>query len=635
MSENYRRLRKDEIEKLRTQGCYAENWENVRVADLFTPQSLFYVRFYGEVLLGTFDKELETGNGVKRKAGIYDAELRNVSVGDNCLIEHIGSYIADYKIEPECYISQVGVMEMSGETSFGNGTEIYVLKETGGEANMILHEGLTAQEAYLMLTAPHDVGQILKKLVRKEVKTSVTGYIGTHAKVVRVQEIRNVWIGEGAKVENASLLSDTYLDSCMEAPVRIGVGCIIRSSIVCSDAEVLDGAKVTNCFVGEATHLGLGFSATDSLFFANCYMDNGEACSVVAGPFTVSHHKSTLLIGCMLSFANLGSATNMSNHLYKMGPVHYGVMRHGCKTASGGHLVWPSYLGAFSMVMGKLDVHVDTRSFPFSYIICQEGKIYLVPGANAMTVGTFRDCNKWPQRDKRHPNRRSDLISSYSLFTPDMMLDMYSGYKILIRIRDNESDKELNQFSYGGMIITRKALEKGIEVYERLLNLLWAECYFKYAFQSLAKGEMPLAPDEEVHESPFCADDWINALGLSTSIVKWNELMEMMMEERDTMTLVQLHSMFDKLNAEFESELFQWMFQIGVGIGTQRAIMQYEENLHYYFYYLMNDCNKEKGFKDVPYELIRRIETQIRDMNSRKIKRSRSILSLIKNKPQE
>ena len=64
-------------------------------------------------------------------------------------------------------------------------------------------------------------------------------------------------------------------------------------------------------------------------------MSNGEACAAFCGPFTVSHHKSSLLIGAMYSFYNAGSATNFSNHAYKMGPMHYGYLERGCKTASG------------------------------------------------------------------------------------------------------------------------------------------------------------------------------------------------------------------------------------------------------------------------------------------------------------
>lgn len=67
-----------------------------------------------------------------------------------------------------------------------------------------------------------------------------------------------------------------------------------------------------------------GFTAHDSLVFSNCSLENGEACALFAGPYTVSMHKSSLLIGCQTSFMNAGSGTNQSNHMYKLGPVHWG-----------------------------------------------------------------------------------------------------------------------------------------------------------------------------------------------------------------------------------------------------------------------------------------------------------------------
>ena len=118
--------------------------------------------------------------------------------------------------------------------------------------------------------------------------------------------------------------------------------------------QILNSAKISNCFVGEACCITNGFTAESSVFFANCHMANGEACAAFCGPFTSSHHKSSLLIGGMFSFYNAGSATNFSNHAYKMGPIHYGTLERGCKTASGAYLLMPAKIGTFSVCFGKL-----------------------------------------------------------------------------------------------------------------------------------------------------------------------------------------------------------------------------------------------------------------------------------------
>lgn len=490
MSKNYRPLTDVEIEQLRLQGCRAEHWSHVRVAESFTPEHLFQVSFFGDIRLGVFEKELDTNGREKRKAGIRNAELRNVTVGDNCLIENIGSYIANYEIGNDCYISQVGVMEVCTPTCFGNGTEIHVLQEVGEDITLTLHQGLTAQEAYIMVKNPGLNHQLWENVVQNEFVPENKGHIYDSVRICNVGEIYNACIYDGAKVTGALTLTEVTVNSSIDVPTYIGPGCIIRFSIIGLGAEVTDGVKIQRCFIGEATHIGAGFTATNSVFFANCYMDNGEACSVVAGPFTVSHHKSTLLIGCMLSFANLGSGTNMSNHMYKMGPVHYGIMDRGCKTASNAHLVWPARIGAFSMVMGKISKHVDATLFPFSYLFGKGDDVYLVPGINSMTLGTFRDMYKWNERDKRKGNLRADFILTDGWMNPAVMDRVRMGINLLLSLRQNQPDAEV--YTYNNMLIERKALEKGLEYYQKVMSLFWGG-YYVNGMHKFKTGEKELA----------------------------------------------------------------------------------------------------------------------------------------------
>ena len=70
-----------------------------------------------------------------------------------------------------------------------------------------------------------------------------------------------------------------------------------------------------------------------------------RACSIFAGPYTVTHHKSTLLIAGLYSFMNAGSSSNQSNHMYKLGPVHQGILERGTKTTSNSYIVFPARIG--------------------------------------------------------------------------------------------------------------------------------------------------------------------------------------------------------------------------------------------------------------------------------------------------
>jgi hypothetical protein len=129
--------------------------------------------------------------------------------------------------------------------------------------------------------------------------------------------------------------------------------------IIGEGSTVDGGAIVSKSFVGQGCQIGKQFSSEGSAFFANCEGFHGEACSVFAGPYTVTHHKSTLLIAGMFSFYNAGSGTNQSNHLYKLGPLHEGKLERGCKTGSFSYMMWPCRVGPVQRRAGQ--THADIR----------------------------------------------------------------------------------------------------------------------------------------------------------------------------------------------------------------------------------------------------------------------------------
>ena len=108
---NYRELTDDEIVQLEDNGCWAEDWSNVTVADDFMPIWVRRVKFYGEVQLGVFELNVEVSKGFMQHSGIEDAVLRNVTIGNNCLITHVGNFINNYEIGDDCLISNICTME--------------------------------------------------------------------------------------------------------------------------------------------------------------------------------------------------------------------------------------------------------------------------------------------------------------------------------------------------------------------------------------------------------------------------------------------------------------------------------------------------------------------------------------------
>ena len=469
----YRSLTFEEIEILESNSCWAEDWSRVEVAeDGFQAKFFHRVMFYGDVQLGSVQKEVEITKGFVKHSGINDATLRNVTVGNDCLIEKVGNYINNYTIGDDCLISNISVMETTEGATYGEGNLISVLNEVG-DGNVIFFHDLNSQFAAFMVKHFND--KDLKNAIRRLIKEEIArtnperGTIGNNVKIVNTREITNTVIQDDCEISGASRLSDCTILSSEHASVYIGTGVICENSIISDGSSIVNSVKMQDCFVGEACQISNGFTASQSVFFANSFMSNGEACAAFCGPFCASHHKSSLLIGGMFSFYNAGSGTNFSNHAYKMGPMHWGILERGTKTASGSYLLMPATIGTFSVCFGKLMHHPNTTALPFSYLIAEADKMYLVPGRNITTVGLYRDIRKWPKRDMR-PQQTQKSIVNFDWLSPYSVGEILQGKKILENLRQASGDN-VSSYNYHEYVINATSLRKGIKYYDIALRI--------------------------------------------------------------------------------------------------------------------------------------------------------------------
>ena len=469
---NYRKLTEQEIQVLEQNGCWAEDWNRVEVAENFRPYNFHRIVLYGDIRLGSFEKNVEVSKGFVKHSGINDATLRNVSVGNDCLIEKIGNFINNYTIGDNCYISNISTIETTEGATYGAGSTISVLNEMG-DGNITLFRELNSQLAAFMVKHNRDkeLTRRLHQLIDDEVRVSTPerGIIGNNVKIINTKEITNTVIKGDCEINGAARLSECTILSNEDASVYIGTGVICENSIICDGCSINNSVKMQDCFVGEACQITNGFTAEASLFFANSFMANGEACAAFCGPFCASHHKSSLLIGGQFSFYNAGSNTNFSNHAYKMGPLHYGTLERGTKTASGSYILMPATIGAFSVCFGKLMHHPDTRCLPFSYLIAYGETMYLSPGRNITTVGLYRDIKKWPKRDKRSKQSRKSIIN-FDWLSPFTVGEILEGIKILEALRSASGDN-VTTYNFHEYVINASSLRKGLKYYDIALRI--------------------------------------------------------------------------------------------------------------------------------------------------------------------
>lgn len=553
----YRSLTFEEIEILECNSCWAEDWSRVEVAeDGFQAKFFHRVMFYGDVQLGSVQKEVEITKGFVKHSGINDATLRNVTVGNDCLIEKVGNYINNYTIGDDCLISNISVMETTEGATYGEGNLISVLNEVG-DGNVIFFHDLNSQFAAFMVKHFND--KDLKNAIRRLVKEEIArtnperGTIGNKVKIVNTREITNTVIQDDCEISGASRLSDCTILSSEYASVYIGTGVICENSIISDGSSIVNSVKMQDCFVGEACQISNGFTASQSVFFANSFMSNGEACAAFCGPFCASHHKSSLLIGGMFSFYNAGSGTNFSNHAYKMGPMHWGILERGTKTASGSYLLMPATIGTFSVCFGKLMHHPNTTALPFSYLIAEADKMYLVPGRNITTVGLYRDIRKWPKRDMR-PQQTQKSIVNFDWLSPYSVGEILQGKKILENLRQASGDN-VSSYNYHEYVINATSLRKGIKYYDIALRI-----YMGAVLKRAHKWGFFGKPQTEVG-----LGRWDDLSGLLLPVSEERRLIEDI-KSGSLETIEEVVNRFREINENYR--IYQWAW-------TYRMILEY------------------------------------------------------------
>lgn len=429
---SFRKLSAEEILVLEAQSNRADDWSSVEVAEGFSAASIYDCRLRGTVRIG-------------KGVGLRNSNICNYEIGDGSTVENVAA------------------LECRRESTFGNGVSVATMNECEGRSVKI-YEGLTAQTGYIAAVYRHR--RITTARIERmadeyaAAKRSAIGRIGRNSRIEGARFIRETNIGDDVVIEGASALGNGTVGN----GAYIGVDVKAYDFIIAPNARIDNGVVIERCFIGESVIMDKGFSASESLFFSNSHCENGEAASIFAGPYTVSHHKSTLLIAGMFSFFNAGSGSNQSNHLFKSGAVHQSVHLRGCKFASSAYIMSPAIEAPFTMILGHHSRHHDIADLPYSYLIEKEGRSMLIPGANLMSYGTVRDIEKWPKRDRRKV--RGDIIN-FEEYNPYITGKLIKGLNILNRLAEETPDTEL--YGYNKVFIKASHLQRGIKLYNKAI----------------------------------------------------------------------------------------------------------------------------------------------------------------------
>jgi hypothetical protein len=186
-------------------------------------------------------------------------------------------------------------------------------------------------------------------------------------------------------------------------------------------------------------------------------------------------------------------------------------MERGSKTTSDSYLLWPARIGPYTLVMGRHYKNMDTSSLPFSYLIENNDESILVPGINLRSVGTIRDAQKWPVRDRRKDPQKLDNVN-FNLLSPHTIRKMLEGRELLKQLK-TISGSVSDSYTYKNMKIKGASLERGIGLYQTGINKFLGNSLIKRleknAFKSNDELRDRLNPDQSIGKG-----EWIDLAGL-------------------------------------------------------------------------------------------------------------------------
>jgi len=560
MTNKYHSLTQDQIKAFTSYGCTACDWSRVKVVENFPLSSLRNAHFLGDVRIGNLTGTVKDTRGLEKPCGIYNAIIIDSTIGNHTRIFNIGVHIANYDIADKVCIEDVGTMQTNAGATFGNGIEVEVLNEAGGR-EVVLFDHLNAQFAYIMCLHRYRPKLIekLKTIASKYVQSikSDRGTVAAGAKICSTTQIIDVKIGPYAKINAASSLVNGSILSSEDAPALVGVAVNAGNFIIAESSSITGAAVIEKVFIGQGCQIGNQFSAINSLFFANSEGFHSEACSVFAGPYTVTHHKSTLLIAGLFSFYNAGSGTNQSNHMYKLGPVHEGRLLRGTKTGSSSYVMWPCRTGPFSVVLGKHSSTFDTSDFPFSHLEARpDGKCGMVPGLHLTTVGIVRDRAKWPARDRRQGSVKRDFIS-FDVFSPYTVGKMIKANSKLKNLQE-ATPKTIEDVSVGGAYVKRPILRSSQKYYRLGINLYLLEKVVEKIQRFFDRPSANIAEAFAVDSDAVFGDAWCDIAGqLMPKKRLWD--FEEAIESGDISTIKEFFQRLQEIHELYPKDEWLWV----------------------------------------------------------------------------
>lgn len=482
MTDNFRHLTQAETKQLKDQGNRCADWNQILVADDFSPAGIELSVFAGTVRIGSMEGTRKENSVSPEKAGITGSYITGCIIPEPAFI--LNSVLSGCLVCGGARIVSSPEISCTGTGPEGCGLEISVGNELAGRS-LIIHPELSFGEAAALAMHPSDETLHRKnRLYAEELRAMAPALtvIGPSA-VVKNSTVRNSVLYPGTVLDGASA-EDSVIISSEKEKTCITSGSIVRNCIIQQGCTVSDMALAENSLICSHTSVSRHGKVTSSVAGPDSVFSEGEVTSCLAGPFTGFHHQALLIAALWPEGkGNVGYGANAgSNHTGKA-PDQELICGEGLFIGLGTSLKFPADYSSspYSIIATGVCTQPQKTEFPFS-LINSPGKDPEIPaGCNEIVPAWVlkNDLYFLVRNEKKFLTRnRSGSPVKADVFRPEIMDMVLEARNRLMRETGRKIYTSGEIPGLGKNYLTEKNRISAIETYTFFINcycgkILW------------------------------------------------------------------------------------------------------------------------------------------------------------------
>lgn len=443
---NYRKLSALEIETLVRNDNTSDDWNNIFVANEFSPQLVKHCHFFGVVRIGKLEPYYLEFHNLRLPVGLYNSTISSCDFGDNAAIHNV-NFLSHYIIGNEVIISNVNEMATTDHSKFGNGIVkegepehlriwLELCNENGGRSVMPF-EGMLPGDAWLWTRNRDDkaLQEQFKRFTENQFdkKRGYYGMVGDRCVIKNCKIIKDVTIGTDAYLKGANKIKNVTINSSSEATSQIGEGCELVNGIVGYGCRVFYGVKAVRFVMASHSQLKYGARLINSYLGNNATISCCEVLNSLIFPAHEQHHNNSFLCAALImGQSNMAAGATIGSN-------------HNSRGADGeviaGRGFWPglcvslkhnSRFASFTLIAKGTYMYEMDVPFPFSLVLNDEqtNTLKIMTGYWFLHNMYALARNSWKYIDRDKRTDKTQLIE-YDYLAPDSVEEMIHAMTLM------------------------------------------------------------------------------------------------------------------------------------------------------------------------------------------------------------